>query len=276
MGYLEKKIGFYSEEDTFKEKRDAVVCFSNPKSEVAMMAGIAKTYGSPTRSEDEAASQYLLSELDKYFKQQEYKNLAVNIQASPKNIPYLYKTVLDEINDHLFQEQENSPHLKNRSTLFTGALTYEMELYLAHVGNSRVYRARAGRIRCLTDDHTLAARIRKEKGSESGLVPSEYDSILYRAFGCRPWIKIDFQVIHALPNDYYLFCTDEVHRYVTDNEMDKILLHCEYDPDKCSQTIVKQARDKGATGPLTVIGILYINYMGLEMSKSEATIRLDF
>jgi serine/threonine protein phosphatase PrpC len=276
MGYLEKKIGFFSEPDSFNKKKDVVRCFTNPKSEVAMMVGIAKTFGAPTREEDEAASEYLIAELDKYFRNQEYRNLAARLHASPKNIPFMYKMVLEEINEHLFNEQQKTPQLKNRSTLYTGVLAYEMELYLAHVGNCRVYRVRSGRIRCLTDDHSLGARIRKEKGKDAGDIPEEYYSILYRAFGYRPWIKMDFQVIQTLANDYYLFCTDEVYHHVTELEMDKILLQCEYDPEKCSRVLVERAREKGATGALSAAGILYINYMGLEMSKSEATIRLEF
>ena len=93
-------------------------------------------------------------------------------------------------------------------TTFTGALCYDLEMYLGHVGDSRAYQIRGGKVTCLTEDHTIGNRLDKEFEGTDQLVPAKYHNILYRCMGYRPWVKLDFKTVKALSHDAYLFCSD--------------------------------------------------------------------
>jgi len=170
---------------------------------------------------------------------------------------------------------EDEQH-QNMGSTFTGALAYEMELYLAHVGDSRAYRLRQGKLTPLTEDHTMGEKLRKagqELHQES--LPENYNRVLYRSMGARPWIKIDFQILKVLPNDFYLFCSDGLHEFLEGEEIRRALLKVENDPRRAPEALIRLARDRGAQDDISVACILYVDYRGMEMSKGHKTGRLE-
>ena len=94
--------------------------------------------------------------------------------------------------------------------------------------------------------------------------------------GFKPFIKVDFQILNVEPNDFYLFCSDGVHQHIDHKDFPKILLNNDFDPQKVCDALVSLAKKNGSEDDLSVTGILYLSFMGLEISKQEKTARLDF
>jgi protein phosphatase len=97
-------------------------------------------------------------------------------------------------------------------------------LWLAHVGDSRCYRLRAGALTLLTRDHSLV-----EQQIEAGLLSrvqaaaSPIRNIITRAVGCQPEVEADIAAHPAQPADLYLLASDGLNRELDDPEIARIL-----------------------------------------------------
>ena len=278
MGYIEKKIGFYTDIGNSREQNeDSVVCFSNSRniSDVELVLGVADGMGGYKGGKE--AGLFITSELERLFKDKgEYKKLAETLETEPRNLPYLYKCAIESINKNLYEKRMNESERSEMGSTLTGVLGYEMELYLAHVGDSRAYLIRQGKISALTEDHVIGNKIRKVKKIEDPTQLPRYFHLLYRSMGYKPWIKIDYKILKVEPNDVYFFCTDGLYNYVDEKTIFLTMMNLEYDPQKSTETLVKLAKAKGSTDNISAACVLYLNVMGLEMTKQEKTQRIQF
>ncbi|HUJ59799.1 MAG TPA: protein phosphatase 2C domain-containing protein [Kofleriaceae bacterium] len=77
---------------------------------------------------------------------------------------------------------------------------------IAHVGDSRVYRLRAGALAQLTVDHSLAAQL-AAAGSPVDIATFQWRHVVTRALGTRS-AEPEVQADRAAPGDVYLLCSD--------------------------------------------------------------------
>src|SRR4051794_32129127 len=92
--------------------------------------------------------------------------------------------------------------------------------WVGHVGDSRVYRIRAGHIEQLTYDHSLVweyARIKRMDPDDVDGIPS---NVIHRCLGPEPLVKVDVDGPHPLcDGDVFLVCSDGLSGQVSDLEM---------------------------------------------------------
>ena len=93
---------------------------------------------------------------------------------------------------------------------------------VCHVGDSRVYRIRAGEIELLTHDHTLAGEIgrrssNKRLSEEMSRRMGSLSHVLTRAVGIEPHVTPDWRKIDIHRGDTYMICSDGVHDMVDGN-----------------------------------------------------------
>lgn len=112
-----------------------------------------------------------------------------------------------------------SPHVGMGSTL-TAGLFREATLTLAHVGDSRAYRWRAGQLTTLTRDHSVEneAHARGETESLRWMTESNRHA-LTRCIGQPPPLVVDETHHELQPGDRYLFATDGVSRVLGDGAL---------------------------------------------------------
>jgi protein phosphatase len=152
-----------------------------------------------------------------------------------------------------------SPDMGIASTL-TFAHIRNHTLHLAHIGDSRAYLWRAGRLSPLTSDHSVEneARARRARG-EKIFFHEVNRNALTRCMG-QPTPPDPDVIAHEIQaGDRYLFCTDGVTRLVNEAELEEVLGK-DADPAKLLQDIVSLALRRGghdnATGVLVFIDAL--------------------
>jgi serine/threonine protein phosphatase PrpC len=97
-------------------------------------------------------------------------------------------------------------------------------LWLGHVGDSRCYRRRRGKLEQLTHDHSLveeqlrAGQITAEQAAQSPM-----RNLITRAIGSQPTVEAEIQSHRPQPNDIYLLASDGLTHEVDDQEISKIL-----------------------------------------------------
>ncbi len=120
----------------------------------------------------------------------------------------------------------------------------KQRLYVGHVGDSRCYRLRRGKLRQLTTDHTM-----KSLGMEG---PRSQD--LYQAVGVSPGLMIDLIVDKPQDDDTYLLCSDGLSKMLSDDRIRDVLLEHE-DLETALHTLIQEANDRGGKDNVTVIVI---------------------
>jgi len=92
--------------------------------------------------------------------------------------------------------------------------------YVAHVGDSRCYRARADTVEQLTEDHSLVnEQIKAGLINRDAAKSHKLRNIITRSLGYQEEVEIDTQVLTLERGDQYLLCSDGLSNLVEDNEL---------------------------------------------------------
>ncbi|WP_437741687.1 protein phosphatase 2C domain-containing protein [Sorangium sp. So ce1504] len=115
-------------------------------------------------------------------------------------------------NRAIYEASQRQKETRGMATTFAGVLLAPGMAYIAHVGDTRVYRMRDGRLERLTRDHTLLEELLREGDRDSMLEAIEAlndrASAVTRALGCDENVEIESRVEATLPGDVFLVCSD--------------------------------------------------------------------
>lgn len=118
----------------------------------------------------------------------------------------------------------------------------KQRVYIAHVGDSRLYRIRDGEIKQLTTDHTLGAV------GITGPAASK----LSRAVGIQDVVDVDLNIDAPKVGDSYLLCSDGLSKMVPE-PMIREVVEQHPDLDACVERLVTLANERGGRDNVTVI-----------------------
>ena len=141
----------------------------------------------------------------------------------------------------------------------TVVLTYfhENQVYIAGIGDSRVYRLRNGEIQQLTKDHSLADAL-----LEAGTITAEelpnhkFKHVLYLYLGSKDARGGPQEVREeeVWPRDRFLLASDGLTGVVTDDELNRVLTECD-DPGEAARRLVTMALDHYSKDNITCLVI---------------------
>jgi hypothetical protein len=124
------------------------------------------------------------------------------------------------------------------------------QAWVAHVGDSRLYRLRGGVIEQLTVDHTRVNRM-----VEAGLIPAAeaaghpMSHVLERALGVAPQVQGQVTPMRVEPGDSYLLCSDGLTDKVRDPEIARLMAQ---PAAQAARAAVDLALERGADDNTTV------------------------
>ncbi|ESQ85888.1 hypothetical protein AEAC466_01535 [Asticcacaulis sp. AC466] len=147
---------------------------------------------------------------------------------------------LESINYWLFREGQKNEALKGMCAAFTGIVIKGRRLHSFHVGDTRLYRLREGQLELLTQDH-------KPEGAEGS-------NFISRAVGAEEAIRIDYGAHDILPHDRLMLCSDGVHGFVSQAQI-QTLLDGRASPDETAQRLVSTAIAHGGDDNATAMVI---------------------
>lgn len=156
------------------------------------------------------------------------------------------------VNGTIRQAAAENPALLRMGTTLTALLFRETTAHLAHVGDSRAYRLRAGVLTQVTDDHTVIAdQVRAGLLTPEQAQKSPYRHVITRAVGIDPELMVDHRTIEARPDDAFLLCTDGLTEMVDDETIRRILEDAS--PQEAAERLVREANDRGGVDNITVV-----------------------
>ncbi|MCU0658254.1 MAG: protein phosphatase 2C domain-containing protein [Polyangiaceae bacterium] len=113
---------------------------------------------------------------------------------------------------------------RGMGTTFDGLVVAGNRAIVGHVGDSRVYLIRQGKVHRLTEDHTmLAMALKAGIGTKEDFANSDWGNSLTRAVGPQPSVQVDTLLIECQAGDRFLLCSDGLHGYLSDEETPQLL-----------------------------------------------------
>jgi serine/threonine protein phosphatase PrpC len=118
---------------------------------------------------------------------------------------------LRRANRDIYAEGRRNAGVRGMGTTFAGVLLATGRAYIAHVGDSRVYRFRRGHLEQMTRDHTVLEdflRQGRECVEAIGGLDPDIAYHLTRALGTDSAVDIETRVEQPEPGDILLVCSD--------------------------------------------------------------------
>ena len=108
--------------------------------------------------------------------------------------------LIQEANRRIYDRSNTDPNTSGMGTTMTVALVEGERVAFGHVGDSRAYVVRDGRIEQLTEDHSLVNELMKSgKLSREEAETHPQRSVITRALGTDPNVDVDTFVVDATP-----------------------------------------------------------------------------
>lgn len=164
--------------------------------------------------------------------------------------------VIAEANRRIWERSLADPETAGMGTTVTVALVDEDAgtVVFGHVGDSRAYRMRDGKLEQITTDHSLVAEL-----VESGvLTPEEAEhhpqrSAITRALGTEPTVEPDVFTVDVAPGDLFLLCSDGLSDMLSEEQIAAAIERADGDPDAAGKELVKDANARGGDDNITVL-----------------------
>lgn len=124
--------------------------------------------------------------------------------------------------------------------------------YIAHVGDSRIYRLRAGEFEQITQDHSLVeemVRARVITKEEAKTHPRR--NIITRALGTQGDNTPDMLATDVKSGDIFLLCSDGLHGMVSDEQMQEILTRLPL--EQAADALLALALDAGGRDNVSLV-----------------------
>jgi protein phosphatase len=162
------------------------------------------------------------------------------------------EAALKETNGILRSKAQEQSELEGMGTTFVVATIYDKVMYVANIGDSRLYVV-GKEMRQVTEDHSLVEAMVKTgelNRSEARVHPNK--NIITRAIGANETLEPDFFEVNLEENDIVLMCSDGLTNMLEDETIERIIREND-NPEAAAQTLVKCANENGGKDNIAII-----------------------
>jgi serine/threonine protein phosphatase PrpC len=168
----------------------------------------------------------------------------------------------------IFAAAQADESLHGMGTTLTSLWFQRGRAYLAHVGDSRAYLYRDGRVQQLSDDHSwVSEQVRAGMMTEEEAKESKFRHIITRSVGFEKEVQVDSAAIPVQAGDCFVICSDGLSNYVDQEELARVLQARFY--REVPRLLVDLANDRGGDDNVTVL-VIHVANDATRAPKSEA------
>jgi serine/threonine protein phosphatase PrpC len=212
----------------------------------------------------EVASKLAVDTMLTYFRQSAANGRFETVGDAMEGEPELARALSSSIHlANMAVFQSSSTHAAQAGMGATTVAVYvgKHGLYaIGHVGDSRIYQVRDGKIQQLTQDHSLVMeQVRRGLITLEEAKHSEVANIIIRALGAEKEVKPDIDVMMAQPDDLLLLCSDGLTREVEDERLEEIINAGAEEPLQATcDRLIEAARKGGGNDNITALLVRFV------------------
>jgi protein phosphatase len=157
-------------------------------------------------------------------------------------------------NLRIFEAAQRNAGQRGMGTTMVALLAFDDGVLVGHVGDSRVYRLRDGKLTQLTEDHSLLNDyIKMKRLSPEEIANFPHKNVIVRALGMKESVKVDCFLDKPEAGDIYVMCTDGLSGPVSDDEIREITYVTAPDLMNASKSLIDRANRNGGPDNITVV-----------------------
>jgi PPM family protein phosphatase len=166
----------------------------------------------------------------------------------------ILRNVIAKANASIYQAANSQPQYAGMGTTLVVALLCDNHVTVAHIGDSRLYRMRDGKLQQLTRDHSLL-----QEQIDSGMISKEMarrsqnKNLVTRAVGIEPEVEADINTFEVTQGDTFLLCSDGLNDMVEDEDIHLTLGSLSANLPLAANQLVQMANDNGGRDNISVI-----------------------
>ena len=174
-------------------------------------------------------------------------------QATDAEVKRAMDICVDNANRAIFNAANSNPQYAGMGTTLVVAVFRGNRLLVGHVGDSRAYRLRDGRLQQITRDHSLL-----QEQIDAGLITPEQaafsanKNLVTRAVGVEDTVLLETHPHEVAAGDTYLLCSDGLSDMLDDAGIAQ-LLHANDSLEATGRALIDAANDAGGKDNISVI-----------------------
>jgi protein phosphatase len=164
----------------------------------------------------------------------------------------LIEAAIRETNEALRNKAQEQTELEGMGTTLVAATIFDKEMYVANVGDSRLY-VIGKLIKQVTEDHSLVEAMVKTgelNRCEARIHPNK--NIITRAIGANDTVEPDFFEVSLEDGDTVLMCSDGLTNMLEDDTIERIIREND-DLETAAETLVKCANENGGKDNIAIV-----------------------
>jgi protein phosphatase len=205
----------------------------------------------------EVASRLAISTSLKLFQRSEKWGFKIN-RRQVRELLSRINLFLREVDKTLTEQSEIDSRLLGMGTTLTAAYSVGIDLFIIHLGDSRVYLVRDGSLRQLTKDHTVAQAM-----ADAGFIPhedvrhhSKRNALTNFLGGHHGKVKADIGWLNLADGDRLLLCSDGLTEMVDDATITRTFNEHSA-ADDAAQALLQEALNRGGKDNITIVVARY-------------------
>ena len=156
-------------------------------------------------------------------------------------------------NLRIYETAQREAGKRGMGTTIVVMFAVEEGVYIAHVGDSRGYRVRDGKIEQVTEDHSLLNDyIKMKRLTAEEIANFPHKNVIVRALGMKDTVKVDTCFEAPRAGDIYVLCSDGLTGPVEDPEMLSIITG-QPDLKSAASKLIERANENGGPDNITAI-----------------------
>jgi len=157
-------------------------------------------------------------------------------------------------NKKIYEMSSTTPKLKGMGTTIAGLFIAKAKGYIVHVGDSRVYLMRNGKLKQITDDHSWVNEQLKENViTEDEAKQHRWKNVITRALGSEKEVKVDLHEENIVSGDIFFICSDGLSGMVERRMIENIIKKHINNLSEAAEKMIDYANEIGGVDNITVI-----------------------
>jgi len=192
------------------------------------------------------ATSFIRTELGRWLRE-------ASAQASDAEVRRAMDICVDNANRAIFNAANSNPQYAGMGTTLVVSVFRDNRLLLGHVGDSRCYRLREGRLQQITRDHSLL-----QEQIDAGLITLEQaafsanKNLVTRAVGVEDTVLLETHQHDVQSGDVFLMCSDGLSDMLDDEGISQIL-QAHDALESGARALIDAANDAGGKDNISVI-----------------------
>ena len=181
------------------------------------------------------------------------KTIVTTYYAGPnENVEESLRAAICAANSYIYDAAQMIADRNGMGTTCTAVVLKDDEMYVGHVGDSRVYLIRDGELRQLSEDHSwVTEQVKRGALTEEEARMSPFRNVITRSLGAAPDVEVDIYLENIQRGDVLVLCSDGLTGYVPDEEI--LESAGGWSPSMAAMKLVDRANELGGGDNITVM-----------------------